>query len=691
MEESNKKTTNDSNCAKNNSRANNNSPAENGGHNVKGLSIGMILVTIGVVYGDIGTSPMYVMKSILAGNGGIANVNEDFIIGSLSLIIWTITLLTTVKFILIAMKANNHGEGGIFALFSLVRKRGKWLIIPAMIGGATLLADGVLTPAVTVTTAVEGLRSIPIMNSLLGEGQTIVIIVTITIISTLFMFQKAGTSRIGNAFGPVMLIWFTFLGATGFMQLSSNIHIIKAFNPIYAIKVLFSPYNKCGVMILGSVFLATTGAEALYSDMGHVGAANIYASWPYIKLCLILNYFGQGSWIIENCGNQTLAAIDDLNPFYMMLPEGLRPFAIIIGAAAAIIASQALITGSFTVVTDAIRLDLMPHLKIQYPSDTKGQMYIPLVNYFLWIGCILIVLFFKTSARIEASYGLSITIAMLMTTVLLVEFIVSVYKKYIFGALVGIVFGAIEMVFLISSLDKFVKGGYVAILLSILLFLIMIIWYRGTAIEDMQRVKLPIADYVVRLRELHDDTEIEKKAANMVFFVKEPNADMMDRDVLYSILDKDSKRADAYWFLNVNVLDTPNDMTYSVNNFGTDFLYRIDLNLGYKVPQSVNIYIRQIVTDLLASGELPPQNHKHSIYGPSKVGNFKFCMIRKVLQSGSRLSSFDTFIISAKYAIRRIVGSPAKWYGVDTASAIFEYVPLFIGNRTTDRKIERIE
>ena len=662
--------------------------SENG---VKGLSLGMILVTIGVVYGDIGTSPMYVMKSILSGNGGIGNINEEFIIGSLSLIIWTITLLTTVKFILIAMKANNHGEGGIFALYSLVRKRGKWLIIPAMIGGATLLADGVLTPAVTVTTAVEGLRSIPIMNNFLGEGQTVVIIVTITIISVLFAFQKAGTSRIGNAFGPIMLIWFTFLGVTGFSQLLGNVHILKAFNPVYAIKVLFSPYNKCGVMILGSVFLATTGAEALYSDMGHVGAKNIYASWPYIKLCLILNYFGQGSWIISNCGNNTLTAIDDLNPFYMMLPEALRPFAIIIGAAAAIIASQALITGSFTIVTDAIRLDLMPHLKIQYPSDTKGQMYIPLVNNFLWIGCILIVLYFKSSARIESSYGLSITIAMLMTTVLLVEFIVSVYKKYIFGALVGIVFGAIEVVFLISSLDKFLKGGYVAIILSVLLFLIMIIWHRGTAIEDMQRVKLPIADYIKQLKALHDDSQIEKKAANMVFFAKEPDVNLMDRDILYSILDKDSKRADAYWFINVNVLDTPNNMNYVVNNYGTDFLFRVDLNLGYKVPQSVNVYIRQIVTDLLATGELPPQDHKHSIYGPSKIGNFKFCMIRKVLQSGSNLSAFDTFIISAKYVIRRMVGSPAKWYGVDTASAIFEYVPLFIQNRASNLKLERLE
>ena len=324
----------------------------------------MFLVTIGIVYGDIGTSPMYVMKSILEGNGGLNHIDTEFIIGSLSLVIWTITLLTTIKHVLIALRADNHGEGGIFALYSLVKNCGKWLIIPTMIGGCTMLADGVLTPAVTVTTAVEGLRSISFMDRLLGEGQIVVILITLTIVSALFMIQRSGTSRIGKLFGPVMLIWFLFLGITGIIYSIGDLSILRAFNPLYAVKVILSPNNKAGIMILGSVFLCTTGAEALYTDMGHVGKDNILISWPFVKICLILNYMGQCSWIINNQNNAQLAAVEDLNPFYMMLPATMRPVAIVLSALAAIIASQALISGSYTLVHEAASLDLMPHLNV---------------------------------------------------------------------------------------------------------------------------------------------------------------------------------------------------------------------------------------------------------------------------------------------------------------------------------------
>ena len=365
----------------------------------KRVSFGMSLVTIGIVYGDIGTSPLYVMKSILKGNGGIAHVNEDFILGALSLIIWTITLLTTVKYVLIAMRADNNGEGGIFSLYALVKKVAPWLIFPAMIGGAALLADGVLTPAVTVTTAVEGLRSIPAMNRFLGSGQARVVLITLVIISTLFAVQWAGTSKIGKAFGPVMLVWFSFLGIMGLLHVFDRPGVLRAFNPVYAARILVSPYNKAGFMILGSVFLATTGAEALYSDMGHVGRGNIYASWPFVKACLILNYLGQGAWILTHTASGTLAAIPDMNPFFQMLPEALRAPAVALGALAAIIASQALITGSYTLVSEAIRLDLMPHLEVRYPSDTKGQIYIGAVNTVLYLGCAAVVLYFRTSAQ----------------------------------------------------------------------------------------------------------------------------------------------------------------------------------------------------------------------------------------------------------------------------------------------------
>lgn len=362
-------------------------------------SLTMCLVAIGIVYGDIGTSPLYVMKSILEGNGGITQINESFIVGALSLIIWTITLLTTIKYVLIAMKADNHGEGGIFSLYSLVRSCGKWLIVPAMLGGAALLADGVLTPAVTVTSAVEGLRSIAMMDRLLEGRQTGVIIITLCIIASLFAVQHAGTSRIGKAFGPVMLVWFLFLGATGAMNIFSMPQVLRAFNPAHAVELLVSPYNKLGFMILGSVFLAATGAESLYSDMGHVGRESIYISWPLVKICLILNYLGQGAWLLSSRGDAALASLESLNPFFLMLPGALRPVAVILSALAAVIASQALITGSYTLVSEAIRLDLMPHLKVQYPAETKGQIYIDTVNKILWVGCTFIVLLFRSSAH----------------------------------------------------------------------------------------------------------------------------------------------------------------------------------------------------------------------------------------------------------------------------------------------------
>lgn len=656
-----------------------------------GFRFGMFLVTIGIVYGDIGTSPMYVMKSILEGNGGITQIDGDFIIGSLSLVIWTITLLTTLKYVLIAMKADNHGEGGIFSLYSLVRDCAKWLIVPTMLGGAALLADGVLTPAVTVTTAVEGLRSIESMDRFLGAGQWKVVVITLIIITALFSVQHAGTSRIGKAFGPVMLLWFSFLGITGGLHILSFPVVLRAFNPIYAVRVLLSPANKLGFMILGSVFLATTGAEALYSDMGHVGKENIYFSWPFVKLCLILNYLGQGAWIIQSSGDAGLAQVVDLNPFFLMLPEALRPFAVILGAAAAVIASQALITGSYTLVSEAILLDLLPHLEIRYPSDTKGQLYIGTVNSLLWIGCSLVVLYFRSGARMESAYGLAITVTMLMTTLLLCVYLRDLRKKAIPAYLMLLVFGGIETVFFISSLSKFMHGGYVTVILTLALLLLEIIWYRGTQLERKYSTRLKMRDHIDSLVALHNDPEIPLLAHNLVYLDGERDLELMDRDILYSILDKDTKRAQAYWFVNVHVLNEPKTRTYELETYGTDCIFRIRLNLGFKCSQRVNVYLRQIVQDLQARGELPVQDKRYSIYGKSTVGTFKFCIIQKSVTTKTELSSLDEFVLNTKYAIRRVAGSKERWYGLDTSSLILESVPLITGGGSEHKRIQRVE
>ena len=654
------------------------------------FSFGMFLVALGIVYGDIGTSPMYVMKSIVEGNGGIAHVDTEFIVGSLSLVIWTITLLTTIKHVLIALRADNHGEGGIFALYSLIRDCGKWLIIPTMIGGCTMLADGVLTPAVTVTTAVEGLRSIEVVNSMLGSGQHLVVVITLAIISALFMIQRSGTSSIGKMFGPVMMLWFLFLGLTGLWLTFGDLTILRALNPYYAIDVLISPNNKAGFLILGSVFLCTTGAEALYTDMGHVGRNNIFFSWPFVKICLILNYMGQCVWIIQNQNNPVIQAIKDLNPFYVMLPEALRPVAILLSALAAIIASQALISGSYTLVHEAANLDLMPHLNVRYPSDTKGQIYIPFVNNILWLFCALVVLYFRSGSRMENAYGLAITISMLMMTVMFCVYIGVLHKHPMAAVLFGVIFFALEGVFFISSLGKFVVGGYVAIIISLAVLFIMLAWYRGTQVEQAQNTFLNMREHLPAIKNLQDDESIPMCSHNVVYLVKGDDPEKIDRDILYSILDKDPKRANAYWFISVNTTNEPYQKQYEVETFGTDYIFRVNLHLGYKVRPSVNIYLRQVVSDLLASGELPKQHRQHSIYGPSDVGSFKFCLIRKMMPQEGDIDEVDNLLIRSKYAIRRIVGNPFQWFGLETSNILIEYVPLFLARRLKDDRLERV-
>ncbi len=643
------------------------------------LSAGMILVTIGIVYGDIGTSPMYTMKAIIAGNGGLLTMSTDVVLGALSLIIWTLTLITTVKYVMVAMKADNHNEGGIFALYSLVKKCAKWLIIPAMIGGAALLADGILTPAVTVTTAIEGLRTIPAAHSIIGDNQHIVVMITIAILCTLFALQKAGTSTIGKAFGPVMTLWFLFLGATGVMNIFADISVVRALNPVRGIMFLFDgKLNAAGLMVLGSVFLCTTGAEALYSDMGHVGKSNIYVSWPFVKICLILNYLGQGAWLITNHNNTVLNTIKDLNPFFEMLPDQIRPFAVILSALAAIIASQALITGSYSIVSEAIKLDLMPHIKINYPSTTKGQIYIPLVNNIMWVGCIGVVLLFQSSEHMEAAYGLAITVTMLMTSILLYTYL-AVIRKRLWAAIPFILFfGAIEAMFFFSSLTKFFHGGYFTVLMATAIFVVMFVWRRGTAVERTQSVYLPVDKYIDQLRSLSHDADYSTLADNLVFLTNDSSFDKLDRDILYSILDKRPKRAKAYYFINISLTDDPNTREFIVNDFGTDFLFKITLRLGFRVNQRINTYLYQIVGDLIKNNQLAPQNHKYSIYKEhSEIGDFRFCLLRKVLAPETDINGFDARCLELKYFIRRICGSPARWYGLENSNIVFEYVPLF--------------
>ncbi len=648
--------------------------------NVSKLTLGGILVTLGIVYGDIGTSPLYVMKSVIHGNGGLENVSENFILGTLSLVFWTITILTTIKYVLITLRADNKGEGGVFSLYTLVRSQGKWLIIPAIIGGSALLADGMLTPAVTVTSAVEGLSLIPSLSNVFGEQKNIIIIVLV-IIFLLFFIQHIGTDLIGKLFGPIMFVWFSSLAVFGIISLSKDLTLLRALSPHYAIQILFSDDNKIGFFILGSIFLSSTGAEALYSDLGHVGRRNIYSSWPFVKICLLLNYFGQGAWVLSAKSNSEHYDSLHLNPFFQMIPDGFLIFGIIISTLAAIIASQALISGSFTLVSEAIKLNLLPRLHTLYTSTMKGQIYIPSVNKILFLACTAIVLYFKDSEHMEAAYGLAITITMLMTTILLFSYLRKKKAPLLISIAMLLFFMSLELSFFIANVVKFIHGGFVAVIIALMILTIMFIWYKAYSIKDRLLENVPVKDYIDQLDQLRKDESQPKYTTNLVCLTSCKNPKEIDHKIMYFILDKRPKKADVYWFVNITVTDEPYQAEYTVDTYGTSFIVNVHLELGFRVDQKLNVFLRQISTDLVENGEIAPQSCKYSTMPDRKLGDFRFVLIQEVLSHESNLNFWDSLILKSRLFIKKFTVSPSNWFGLDTSDVYIEKVPLIIGKQ----------
>lgn len=655
-------------------------------------TLGM-LITLGIVYGDIGTSPLYVMNAIINDAGTMADTKPEYILGSVSLIFWTLMLITTLKYVLIAMKADNNNEGGIFALYALVKTK-KWLIIPALIGGSALLADGTLTPAVTVTSAMEGVKGQQFGNFIFSNKQSTVLVIVTIILLTIFIIQKFGTEKIGRSFGPIMLIWFSFIGLAGLFNLLGNLSVLKALSPVYAIKVLFSPVNKTGIFILGSVFLATTGAEALYSDMGQVGKHNIYATWPFVYTMLMLNYLGQAAWVIANFQNKQYNNISGINPFYEMLPSDFKIFAIIIATLAAIIASQALITGSYTLVQEAIGLKILPRLKVKFPGKVQSQLYIESVNWLLCAITISIVWGFGTSEHMEAAYGLAITLTMLMTTLLLHQFLIM--KKHPLGANIFlVVFFAIEGLFLISSLVKFIHGGYVTVIITMAILAIMVIWYFGNKRRDAHMAEsenVNLLDFIPQLEKLSQDSSIPTYATNLVYMTKLGKDYSIKRSIIYSILDQDPKRAKVYWFITVNQTAAPYECNYSVDMMNTRNVVNVTLNLGFKKSQHVNIYIRQIINSLLDKNIIDQQAPTYSMMPNRRVGSFKFVIQNQQFQDlGAQvyMSGLDRMLIGGRLLLQNITVPPALWYGLEFSDVVEEKVPLFLGNHTDQYLTEK--
>ena len=636
-----------------------------------------VIITIGIIFGDIGTSVLYVMKSFVRSSD--AMMSENLVLGFVSLIFWVMTLQTTTKYVLIALKADNNGEGGVFSLFALIKNRTKrGVVLLAMIGGATLLADGIITPAITVTSAVEGLHDIiPAINT------NDVIILVLIIFIFIFSFQRFGTKKIGSLFGPIMSLWFLSLFFWGVKSIGTRPEILKAINPKYALNLLIT---YPGVFVLlGAVFLCVSGAEDLYVDLGHCGRKNVRMAWFAVKVCLLANYFGQAAYLLSTNYSS------EKNPFFAIVPESFVVFQVILATLAAIIASQSLITGSFTLISEAIKLNLFPKLIIKYPTELKGQVYVSAVNIILFICSSCVVIFFRTSSNMEAAYGLSISITMFVTTLLLSIYLYKVKSKKLFAVIFLIFFGIEELFFLYANSLKFVNGGYITVFIALLIFIIMFIWYRGTEIKERESQYLTVKNYTKQLLQLSMDKSVQKYAINLVYLTGAKREEDVDYAVLYSILNKQPKRANVYFFVHINVIDKPYKREYKVTKFSDKKILKITFNLGFREHQRVNMFMHQVIDDLLMNKELELQPTKYNLRGKAEtVGDFRFVLIEEVLGNSNGLSSFDNFIMGLRLKLKKITVTPEKWFGLDTSVITKEAVPLNVV-QTKVKRLTRIQ
>jgi KUP system potassium uptake protein len=643
-----------------------------------------LLIALGIIYGDIGTSPLYVFSAII--NGRV--ISEELILGGISCIFWTLTLQTTVKYVILTLRADNRGEGGIFSLYTLARRRKKWLVAPAMIGGAALLADGMITPPISVTSAVEGLAQLPKFAQI-QEIQIVYIV--LGILAVLFFMQQFGTAAIGKLFGPVMFIWFGMLAVLGIMNLSTDWNVLKAFSPHYAFNLLVN-YPK-GFWLLGAVFLCTTGAEALYSDLGHCGKNNIRFSWIGVKICLILNYLGQGAYLLSQNGklfaNTTLmkeagflaenpGALPLQNPFFAVMPHSFLIFGIIIATAAAIIASQALISGSFTLISEAMRLNLWPRFKINYPSEERGQLFIPSINGLLFLGCCAIVLYFRNSGSMEAAYGLAITLCMIATSILFANYLVLHRVKPIWIYLYLVVYLTIEFSFLFANLDKFPHGGFVTLVVGGILFLVMYVWFKSRKIKNRYVEFARLENYLPVLQELSNDTSINKYATHLVYLSSANNPKEIEYKIIHSILNKKPKRADIYWFVHVDTLDDPYTCEYEVQTIIPNEVIRVEFRLGFRVQPKINLMFRKVVEDMVSNKEVNITSRYESLQRNNIAGDFEFVVMEKFLSQDNELPFWERVVMKLYFWLKEISLSEEKGFNLDASNVTVEKFPLIV-------------
>ncbi len=642
---------------------------------LKKISAAGILITLGIIFGDIGTSPLYVFQAIV----GDRVVEDRLVYGGISCVFWTLTLQTTFKYIVLTLQADNKGEGGIFSLFALVRRYRHWLYFPAIIGAGTLLADGIITPPISVASAIEGLNGVKGLEKIIVPGNGLTVGIVIAILSLLFFFQRFGTKVVGSSFGPIMLIWFTMIMVLGIHEVAQYPAILKAFNPYYAVELL-TRYPK-GFWLLSAVFLCTTGAEALYSDLGHCGRKNIQVSWIFVKIALLASYFGQGAWLL-NSGMKSIYDIPSktlLNPFYEMMPHWFLLTGVIIATLATIIASQALISGSFTLISEAVSLNFWPKITIKFPSNIKGQIYIPSINWILWVGCLAVMLYFRDSTSMQAAYGFSITIAMLMTTTLMFYYMKFVKKwaAILIGAIL-VIFIMVESSFFITNANK-ITQRWMFLIFEFGIIFTMYVWFRARKITNRFLNFISLNEQIPALKELSCDQSVPKYATHLVYLTKANNLRSVEQKIIASIFGKQPKRADVYWFVHIDRTDEPYTMEYSIQEIEEDKVMRVDFRLGFRIQTRINLFFKIVIEDMLQHHELHLKESKYEAMQKYKIAaDIRYVIIDRFLSVENEFSLKDGFILNAYFSIKQLSQSDKKAFGLDTTDTQIEMIPLVV-------------
>lgn len=648
---------------------------------LKKVSAAGVLLSIGIIYGDIGTSPLYTFQPIIKDGGGIS---RELVMGAISCIFWTLTLQTTFKYIIMTLQADNHGEGGIFSLYALVSKIDKRLYLPAIIGAGTLLADGIITPPISVASAIEGLNGVKGLEKYIVPGNDLVIGIVLGILVALFLFQRLGTKIVGSSFGPIMLVWFLMIGVLGTLQIVRYPQIIAALNPMVGWNLLVQ--HPGGFWLLGSIFLCTTGAEALYSDLGHCGKKNIQASWVLVKITLVLNYLGQGAWLML----QGKTDIGDVNPFFAIVPANLLLPVVIIATVATIIASQALISGSYTLISEAITLNFWPRVTVKYPTDIRGQIYIPSINWIICFGCVLVVFYFRTSENMAAAYGFSITVAMLMTTILMGYFL-RFKKKYSWLIVVPIlmVFVTVETSFFIANAAKLLHR-IMFLVFEIGLIGTMYVWHRARKISNRFVQFVDIKTEIPQLKDLSADTTVPVYSSNLIYLSKANHPGQIEQKILYSIFTHQPKRADVYWFIHIDRTDEPYTMEYSVDEIEPDKIIRVEFRLGFRVHARVNVLFRKVVMDMVANKELDITSRYPSLQKYHRPSDFRYIILEKFLSFDNEFSLRESFILHGYFLLKHWAQSDSKAFGLDSSESLIEKIPLII-NPISNIQMKRVE